>query len=301
MSSIQGPIGPVPGPQARSRLEAAAPVEAPEEEALLSIPAAMDVSSGRPSRMSLEGFETPGGDAAKSRTVGPVPLEGYNAEKLHNPEHRTPKYLFGRVASHYPLDQVKDKAGAEALLRQMLPDLRAAGLEVVDVKGDKLQVKTELGYEWVDVVRGAGSGSPGWWWGSEGQGTPAPTSSPAEAAAAGGAAPAGDGNGPWVPLLIEAAQWVKDNFPDLFGEGDDRDKAHQIMTKVLERLKSKGIQAHRVVNHPSRAVGDPYRYGSDALVVNGKIYDVYGGLGDKGRSTPQALYQGPYDPGRPKD
>ena len=56
--------------------------------------------------------------------------------------------------------------------------------------------------------------------------------------------------------------------------------------------------AHRVVNHPSHAVGDPYRYGSDALVLGGNIYDVYGAFGDPGRSDVQALDQGPYAAGR---
>lgn len=316
MSSIQGPGGSVPPLHARPRIEATPAVEQLEGEAQLVVPPSREVSQGRPSQLSLDAMpDSPAGDAAKSRTVGPVPLEGYDAGKLHNPEHRTPKYLFGRVASHYPLDQVKDHAAAEALLKQMLPDLKAAGLDVVAVNRDKIQVKTDLGYEWVDVVRGAGSGKPGWWWGSEGHGTPTPSASPAEAAKSAPApsepqAPSGpsaplppqeEGAGPWVPMLIEAAQWVKDNFPELFGEGDDRDKAHKIMTKVLDRLKSKGLNAHRVVNHPSRPVGDPYRYGSDALVVNGKIYDLYAGLGDKNRSTPQALYMGRYEAGRLKE
>lgn len=107
--------------------------------------------------------------------VGPVPLEGYDYGKLHNPAHRTVKYVFGRVASRTPLTSVRDHASAEALLNSMVPTLRAAGLEIVGVKKDKIQVKTEIGYEWVDVVRGAGSGNPGWWWGSEGKGTPQPT------------------------------------------------------------------------------------------------------------------------------
>lgn len=87
----------------------------------------------------------------------------------------------------------------------MVPELQAAGLEVVGVSGDKIQVKTEVGYEWVDVIRAAGGTNPGWQWGSEGAGTPNPTKDPKEWAAmtgigqapmatagnAGGAAPAG--------------------------------------------------------------------------------------------------------------
>lgn len=116
---------------------------------------------------------TPAGIAPE--LVGPVPLEGYDYGKLHDANHRTVKYVFGRVASHTSLAGVHDKAQADALLNSMLPALRAAGLEVVGAKGDKIQVKTEIGYEWVDVVRGAGSSNPGWWWGSEGKGTPSPT------------------------------------------------------------------------------------------------------------------------------
>lgn len=157
--------------------------------------------------------------AAPYRSAEKVPLEGYNAEKLANLEHKTPKYLFGRVAQGFKLDSVQgDKAKAEELLKAMLPDLKKAGLEVVGVEGDRIQVKTELGYEWVDVVRGAGSNDPGWHWGSEGKGTPQPTKSSKEWAAltgqtgqgaggaiepamsggagGGGAAPAGGGAAP---------------------------------------------------------------------------------------------------------
>ncbi len=100
--------------------------------------------------------------------VGPVPLEGYDDAKLRNPAHQTTKYKFGRVASHHALTHVKNHADAEALLRAMLPELKDAGMIVKDVKGDKILVTTEIGDEWVDVVRGAGSGNPGWWWGSDG-------------------------------------------------------------------------------------------------------------------------------------
>ncbi|MGE0487706.1 MAG: hypothetical protein AB7S38_00680 [Vulcanimicrobiota bacterium] len=121
------------------------------------------------------------------RTDETVPLEGYDSNKLNNPDHKTPKYIFGRVAQHYKLDSVQgDKAKAEQLLTAMLPELRAAGLEVVGVEGDRIQVKTEVGYEWVDVVRGAGSDNPGWWWGSEGKGTAQPTANSKQWAAATG-------------------------------------------------------------------------------------------------------------------
>lgn len=126
------------------------------------------------------------------RSDTPTPLEGYDQAKLDNPDHKTPKYIFGRVAQGYKLDSVQgDKGRAEELLRAMVPDLRAAGLEVVGVEGDRIQVKTEVGYEWVDVVRGAGTDRPGWWWGSEGKGTPRPTDTVQEWAAATGQTGAG--------------------------------------------------------------------------------------------------------------
>ena len=150
--------------------------------------------------------------AAQYRSETKQPLEGYDQTKLDNPEKRTPKYLFGRVAQGFKLDSVQgDKAKAEDLLKAMVPDLQAAGLEVVGVSGDKIQVKTELGYEWVDVIRAAGGSDPGWQWGSEGAGTAEPTANPQEwaaktgvgqaaapMAAAGGAAAAG----PQAPIVL---------------------------------------------------------------------------------------------------
>lgn len=142
------------------------------------------------------------------RSESKQPLEGYDQAKLDDPEHRTPKYIFGRVAQNFKLDSVQsDKAKAADLLEAMVPELRAAGLEVVGVSGDKIQVKTELGYEWVDVIRGAGAAKPGWQWGSEGAGTAEPTATVQEwqaktgtapAAAAAPAAPAG----PQAPIVL---------------------------------------------------------------------------------------------------
>lgn len=273
-------------------------------------------------------------ETAKWQSVGPVPLEGYDAGKLGNLEHQTVKYQFGRVASHFPLDGVKDKAGAEALLKSMVPDLKAAGLDVQEVKGDKIRVATELGQEWVDVVRGAGSGNPGWWWGSEGKaiagtegttpprtqlpvdGSPAPTapSAPTQPTPTGtirepgeplstvplrpeyAAAPIDTSSGP--AAARSAAQWVKDTYPQLFGRGDDRQVAFEVMTHVIGAMRAHGFDAHRVVNHPSIPVGTGQRYGSDALVVGGQIYDVYGAFGEPGRSDVQLLNPGPYEAGR---
>jgi hypothetical protein len=93
-----------------------------------------------------------------------APLEGFDAAKLANVSHRTPKYIFARVAQGADLGGVRDKAGAEAVLRSLVPDLQAAGLEVLDVRGDRLQVRIEGRETWVDVVRGAHSGNPAFQW-----------------------------------------------------------------------------------------------------------------------------------------
>jgi hypothetical protein len=155
---------------------------------------------------------------AAHMSVGPVPLEGYDHDKLYNMEHKTQKYLFGRVASHYPLTEVKDKASGEALLKRMRPDMEAAGLQILDIQGDKIKVVTDIGVEWVDVIRGSGSGNPGWWWGSEGKPVsaepapapaspaPAPAPSPAPAPAPAGPPPAPTGD--LTPEERAIAEWA---------------------------------------------------------------------------------------------
>jgi len=264
------------------------------------------------------------------RSVGPVPLEGYDSRKLADVSHQTVKYQFGRVASHFPLDSVKDKASAEALLNRMRPELEAAGLTVREIKGDKIRVDTELGQEWVDVVRGAGSGSPGWWWGSEGKAipgtegtglpvrpgpvgpptvpppvTPPPTTppGPTEPGAPLSTVPYRseyasatiDRSSP-AAAALSAARWTKEKYPELFAHADDRQVCFEIMTKTIGALRAAGFDATRVVNHPDRPVGDGWRYGSDAVVVGGTIFDVFGGIG--ATNTPQALDAGPYAAGR---
>jgi hypothetical protein len=91
-------------------------------------------------------------------------LEGFDGRKLADDDHRTPKYLFARVAQHADLSGVRDKAGAEAVLRSLVPDLQAAGLDVLDVRGDSVKLRIEGRDTWVDVVRGATSGAPAFQW-----------------------------------------------------------------------------------------------------------------------------------------
>lgn len=98
--------------------------------------------------------------------------------------------------------------------------------------------------------------------------------------------------------IKQAADWVKKNRPHYFQAGDDRQLCFEMMGEVIGILRAQGFDAHRVVNHPSRPMGDGHRYGSDALVLNGQIYDVYQGMGDPDMSIPQALNVGPYEAGR---
>lgn len=106
------------------------------------------------------------GFAETARGTGPAPLmAGFNNAKLGNPSHTTVKYLFGRVAQHYSLASVHDKASAESLLLEMRPDLEAAGITVVDVNGDKIQVRDDQGdTAWIDVIRGTHAGDPAFQW-----------------------------------------------------------------------------------------------------------------------------------------
>lgn len=263
------------------------------------------------------------GNAAK---LGPVPLEGFDAGKLRDPGHTTVKYLFGRVATHFGLESVKDKAGAEALLNKMVPDLRAAGLDIVGVKGDRLLMKTPLGLESIDVVRGAGSGNPGWWWGADGTvatpaevasfpplsaprpGTPTPPTAPTPAPGQLVEPGAPLRTVPLLPEYLEAnidksspeaaalsaARWAKAKYPELFARATDRNVCAEIMGKVIGALRVAGYDATRVVNHPS--LPDGARWGSDAVVINGNVFDVYRAMGEA--SEPVAQNMGPYGAGR---
>lgn len=95
---------------------------------------------------------------------------------------------------------------------------------------------------------------------------------------------------------LSAAQWVKDTYPELFARAGDRQVCFEIMTHVLGALRVAGYDAHRVVNHPSKALGDGWRYGSDAIVLEGDVFDVYRGIGEA--NEPQAMNAGPYAAGR---
>jgi len=78
--------------------------------------------------------------------------------------------------------------------------------------------------------------------------------------------------------------------------GDDRQAMMNVMTQVIGVLRSMGLDAHRVVNHPTMPA--PQRYGSDAVVVGGRIFDVYGAFGQENRPVQQDV--GPWDSARAK-
>ena len=91
-------------------------------------------------------------------------MEGFDFGKIANASHQTIKYKFARVAWNYDLSAVKDKTGAESVLRSIVPDLENSGLTVTDVRGDQIKLKDGQEEFWVDVVRGANGGSPAFQW-----------------------------------------------------------------------------------------------------------------------------------------
>lgn len=108
--------------------------------------------------------------AGRSSSAGGSPisankLEGFDGRKLADPNHLTVKYKFARVAQYHDVGSVRGKADAQALLTNMRPELEAAGITVLDVQKDKIQVLDDHGQAaWIDVIRGAESGAPGWHW-----------------------------------------------------------------------------------------------------------------------------------------
>lgn len=99
--------------------------------------------------------------------------------------------------------------------------------------------------------------------------------------------------------MLSTAKWVRQNKPHYFDNmQDDRGIAKEMMTEVIGILRAHGFDAHRVVNHPSLPPSNPIRWGSDAVVLAGGVYDLYGSYGDPRLGTPQLGYHGPYAAGR---
>lgn len=89
-------------------------------------------------------------------------LEGFDLAKLD--ASQSTKYRFARAASEFGLASVTDKASAEALLNSMRPAFEREGLNVLAVKGDRIQVLHEGQPIWVDVIRAAASGVRAFQW-----------------------------------------------------------------------------------------------------------------------------------------
>lgn len=113
------------------------------------------------------GFDSIGG-------VGNAPMQGFDWSALMDFRNTAPKYQFGRAASNFD-PNVQNPQQAEALLESMIQAMQAQGLLVVGVDGDKIQVKTEKGFEWVSVLDGMGGQNPAFQWQALGQPTPIPT------------------------------------------------------------------------------------------------------------------------------
>ena len=105
---------------------------------------------------------TSGAGAASAGTRRTDQLTGFSDAKLD--ASQSIKYRFARAAMQFDVSAVHDKAGAESLLNQMRPAMAAEGLDVLDVKGDKIQVNYEGSPLWIDVIQGAASGSPMFQW-----------------------------------------------------------------------------------------------------------------------------------------
>jgi hypothetical protein len=94
-------------------------------------------------------------------------LEGFDRNKMDNPSVQSVKYRFGRVAERYDVNAASSSmASAESLLNSMTSDLTAAGLTILGVSKDRIQMLDDSGRAaWFDVIRGAGASGPGWQWG----------------------------------------------------------------------------------------------------------------------------------------
>lgn len=221
-----------------------------------------------------------GSEADRFRATSKQPLEGYDQAKLDNPDHKTPKYLFGRVAQNFDLSSVKgDKSKAETLLKAMIPELKAAGLEVLSVEGDKIQVKTEVGYEWVDVIRGAGGDNPGWWWGSEAKGTQQPTANSHEWAAQTGQSGAAGGAG-GADAMAGGGAAAGPKGPAILGSQIDSGKVMGILQKY--QPTNEGIRAalpELQQNFPGVTILDHPKRLDKLQFPNGAVVDVIVGSG----------------------
>jgi len=100
--------------------------------------------------------------APRAVAAAPPAMEGFDPAKI--PGRQSPKYMFARVAMQQNLSGVNDKAGAEALLEQMRPALKAEGLDVLDIENDRIKIAHEGKEQWIDVIRAAGTADQAFQW-----------------------------------------------------------------------------------------------------------------------------------------
>ncbi len=93
-------------------------------------------------------------------------MAGFDAAKLANTLHTSPKYQIGRVLQYYP--------NTPAGLKSALPELQqlVPGLAITGSKGDKLDFGSYISPEGIqvgviDVIQSAGAGGTAWQWAPE--------------------------------------------------------------------------------------------------------------------------------------
>lgn len=129
--------------------------------------------TGGPPGGSNPGTPTPPGGSGGGSSSGlpPVP-PGWDATKWNDPNHKTPKYVVGRILAKYP--------PTTAGMQQAIPELQAAFPGLTFNGKDKINVP---GLGEIDVLQGASSGGTAWQWIDEanaGNGTGANPGNPGE-------------------------------------------------------------------------------------------------------------------------
>jgi hypothetical protein len=89
-----------------------------------------------------------------------VPFEGFNFERLQNPQ-KSAKDAFAQAVKNAPPPPGEDKQALEEWFNQYIrPQMEALGHRINWVKGDKMNFTSPEGTFTVDFLRGAGA--PGW-------------------------------------------------------------------------------------------------------------------------------------------
>lgn len=107
------------------------------------------------------GTETPAVDAPATPRNTSL-LAGFDLSKLANSQ--SPKYKFARAAVDFDLASVTSKPAAEALLNQMRPAFQREGLDVHEIRGDRIRITHEGQDIWIDVIQAASVGATAFQW-----------------------------------------------------------------------------------------------------------------------------------------